>query len=883
MRGADAVVKTLVAHGTRLVIGYVGHSVQEIGDALLDEPSIRTFHPRTEMGGGYIVNGYNKVKGRAEAVAVWHTVGSYVATVTLYDALCDRVPSVTIGANVPTRLKDRDAMQEMRNVEVFRSITKYCTRVERPDKIPDALHRAFQMAETGRRGPAFVDLPFDLAVDQADITLPDPWSPPAYRPAADQDSVAEACRLLLAAKRPVLVAGGGCADAADEVRELAELLQMPVATSSVSKGLLPEDHPLSVGVAGAVGWPVANDCVARADVVLAAGYRFGDWGYAQGYIADMPGRLIHIDLDPAELDRFYYAAVPILADARRALRQIIDTLKAQLGTPRRAGLNGEWVQARAEWLKQMAARESVDSTPASPWRVMRELRRALKPDAYVVTDVGNNAAWVIQGFQALAPNRLLMPNGLGALGTAFPLALGAKLADPAADVLCVTGDGGFHYTLTELATAVQQDIPVVVVVLNDGFLGANRGIAEHIFGGRYQWVAINDPDFVALARAFGADGERVQEPGAIADAVRRGLKARIPYVVDLAIDPTIPYPQTGHGAVRWAPVLWPKDPTGSKDPGDLSRRREPVPALTGRASAGDRARALLQGAIDLHMHTAPDVFPRSVTDVEAAEQAKAAGMAAIVIKNHGESTATRATLASALAGFPVFGGIALNHPVGGLNPEAVRETFRAGGVEIWMPTVHAAHHLKSPDAVVLFASQADPGVRGISILEGAEIKPEVSAIVELIAAHDGILSTGHVSPEEAITLVRAARDRGVERILVTHPHAVFLGYTLDELRTLVRLGAVLELHYAFTTRAVTQPNTIADLAGLIQAVGPDHCVLATDGGQAFNPPPVEMLRRFVEGLLREDIPETALDVMVRANPSRILDRALRRRHEPALV
>ena len=284
-----------------------------------------------------------------------------------------------------------------------------------------------------------------------------------------------------------------------------------------------------------------------------------------------------------------------------------------------------------------------------------------------------------------------------------------------------------------------------------------------------------------------------------------------------------------------------------------------------------RSKALLKGAVDTHIHTAPDIYPRSVTVIEAAKNAKSAGMRAILVKSHCTDTSDRAELASRLTEFPVYGGVTLNYPVGGLNIHAVRESIRQGGKQIWMPSTSARSFMEEAESVPVLAKTLPLGVKGITILqENGRLLPEINPFLALIAESDIALASSHVSPGEAMVLVKAAREAGVKRITITHPHASFLAYTKDQMIELGRLGAKLEFHFAFTTQAVRDPLRVADLATAIRVLGPKHCILATDGGQAINPLPHEMLRLFIAGMLEEGFSDDEIQIMTIGNPSWIL-------------
>jgi Family of unknown function (DUF6282) len=284
------------------------------------------------------------------------------------------------------------------------------------------------------------------------------------------------------------------------------------------------------------------------------------------------------------------------------------------------------------------------------------------------------------------------------------------------------------------------------------------------------------------------------------------------------------------------------------------------------------ARSLLRGAVDLHIHTAPDIFPRSVDAIEAADEAKAAGMAAIAVKSHSTDTSARAETASRRTGFPVVGGVALNYPVGGLNPHAVQESARQGGRIVWLPTLAARHFLAHADNVPVLRDKSPLDSEGIVVTtEDGGLEPEVEEVLQLVRQHDMVLCSGHVSPAEALAVFRRAREIGIDRLVVTHPHAAFVGASAEDMAELAALGAMNEMHYAFVTPIIDPPQTMGHLADLIRAVGVASCYLATDGGQAINPHPVEALRLFVEGMLAEGFTADEVRYMTAEAPRRLLD------------
>jgi acetolactate synthase-1/2/3 large subunit len=578
MRGAEGVVRTLEQYETELIVGYIGHSTHELADAINHDSSLKAICPVTELAGPHIINAYNFLKNGPAAVGLWHTCGSLLVTGGVYEGMVSRIPSVHIGLNVDGSFKDREGIQEMPNEEIFRPLTRRTLRVERPDKAPEAIHRAFQAATGCPGGPTFVDIPFDVMIDEAEMTIPTGWRDPAGRTAADPEAIIRAAELLVGAERPVMLIGGGAASSgADaEVRELAEMLGVPVTTTYTAEGILSEEHPLSMGSSGTLGWPCANLVTEAADVVLAVGTRIADWGYAQAYAGKIPGKLIHIDTDPAQLGAFYIPEVAMVADAKTALGQLIGAVRGTAGFEEEPFENRDHYaaarDAKEHWMEEMRARTTSDEFPLSPWRLMSDVQAQLGEDDILVTDTGNNTGWVYQGTVTKKPHRVLTSFGAGVLGAAFPMGIGAKLAEPDTNVVVAMGDGGFQYGTNEIATALRHNLPITVVVFDDNYYGANLGFMNYLYG-RTSWVELNNPDFVALAKAYGGDGERIESADQIGDAVARGVESGTVYVIDAPISTEFGYPSTGVGpTVRWEPRRWPADVVGTQQPTQFSSR-----------------------------------------------------------------------------------------------------------------------------------------------------------------------------------------------------------------------------------------------------------------------------------------------------------------------
>ncbi len=286
-----------------------------------------------------------------------------------------------------------------------------------------------------------------------------------------------------------------------------------------------------------------------------------------------------------------------------------------------------------------------------------------------------------------------------------------------------------------------------------------------------------------------------------------------------------------------------------------------------------KAEKLMDGAVDMHIHTSPDLFPRLASDIEVAREAMEAGMGGIVIKNHFTTTADRAQIARDTTGFPVYGGLVLNNPVGGLNPDAVEISLQFGAKIIWMPTIYAEIQLKGKPHVPMFDHVIKPGMSGISLLDSQQdIKKEIRAIIELIIQYNAVLATGHISKLEAALLAEQAAKMGYKKIMLTHPLSPMLGYSIKEIKELIDKGVnFVELNILDTTKVVNNPISIKTIVQAVKSIGPQNAVMATDGGQPINPSPVKMLKQYINVMLDHGIPEQSIKTMVRDNPEILLD------------
>lgn len=541
-RGADFIVDALEEYGTEQVFGFIGHSSHIVANALSKSDLGQTVvNPATELGGAWMINGYNYVRDRVGAVGTWHTVGNHLIHAALMEGRSGRIPSVHIGFNADGRLTGRREACQQVPWQMFDKLTVSNQRVERIDHIGEAIHEAFRVAEGHPAGPSYVDIPFDLTADQIEekgMIPPAPKKASTVVRASNEDVKATAAKLL-AAKNPIILAGGGVArsNGGDALVKVAEMAGVPVVTTTPGQGVISDDHPLAMGSTGFCGWKSANDALSAADFVLVLGSRLSDWGVSQGYIFKMP-EFVHVDTDPGTLGSFYFPVLSVVADAKTFLEQLAEVIPSTPGfkvTPIQDRENvrqaTEFRKAWDGWVDEQANKEGM---PASMYRVMAEVRKVQRPEDIIVSDIGNHSTPVFVGTHLHKPRRLISSMGEGVLGCGFPMALGAQLAEPNSRVFLGTGDGAFFYHFNEFRVAVQHNLPVIVLLFTNEAYGANFTLMGYQFG-QENWTQFNNPDWVAIAKAFGAGAELIQSPDNIGPALQRALDSGKPYLIQIPV------------------------------------------------------------------------------------------------------------------------------------------------------------------------------------------------------------------------------------------------------------------------------------------------------------------------------------------------------------
>jgi acetolactate synthase-1/2/3 large subunit len=562
---ARQLVRYLEARGIEHVFGLCGHTNIAVL-AEMPKSRVRFVGVRHEQIAAHMADGYARAKKQTAVVLSHLGPGLTNAATGVANASLDSVPMVVIAGDVPTHYHGKHPHQEVNlhadasQFEIYRPFVKRAWRVDRPDLFPEILEKAFALAESGRPGPVLVDVPMDVFSMEVDVALFERAlanTKTLRKPALDGDTAAEIVRRLIAASRPLLYVGGGVilADAAGELRQLVDHLQIPVAHTLMGKGALPDDHPFVLGMTGFWGTRFINEQCRSADWILGLGTRFSEAdcsSWEPEYTFNFPPtRLMHIDIDPAEIGRNFPVEIGAVADLKQALTALNRVARELLPEGiRRAERQGEIAAARALFLAGNRAHAQSADYPMRPERILADVREALPRDAYITTDVGWNKNGVGQQFPVYEPGSILTPGGYATMGFGAPAALGAKLAHPERTVIALVGDGGFGQNPALLATAFEEDIAVVWVIMNNYAFGTIAGLEKAHFGTTYGTVFEKNgrpysPDYAAIAKAYGVEGVKIQAAGEFKPALERAIRSGRPCVIDVLMQ-NEPVPTAGH-------------------------------------------------------------------------------------------------------------------------------------------------------------------------------------------------------------------------------------------------------------------------------------------------------------------------------------------------
>ena len=543
LTGSEIFVESLKCEGVKTIFGIPGGVVLKLFDVLHQQNDVEVVLTRHEQGAVHMAEGYAKATGKAGVALVTSGPGMTNIVTGLADAMMDSVPLVAFTGQVPTSLIGNDAFQEADNIGISRPCTKHNVLVKDVKDLATVIKEAFYIANTGRPGPVLVDIPKDVTTESAEFHYPDKVSLRGYRPtvSGNRFQIKQAAGEILKAKRPVMYVGGGAvfSGAANEVRELADLTQIPVTMTVMGLGSFPGTHPLCMGMLGMHGTYCANMAMHEADLLIAVGARFDD--RVTGKLSEFSprARVIHIDIDPTSIKKNVHAHIPIVGDVKVVLKELVQVLSSMDGNP--ASVKAQ----RRPWLKQVnawsaqhpLAYQQEGKKETKPQYVIDKAYELTKHKAIVVTDVGQHQMWAAQYFKSGLQRTFLTSGGLGTMGFGFPAAIGAQKAYPNKTVLCVTSEGSFQMNLQELAVAAIHKLPVKIILLNNQFHGMVRQWQDLFYEGRYASSDLgNVPDFAKLADAYGILGLRSEGPADVEAVLKEGLKHKGPVMMDFVID-----------------------------------------------------------------------------------------------------------------------------------------------------------------------------------------------------------------------------------------------------------------------------------------------------------------------------------------------------------
>jgi acetolactate synthase-1/2/3 large subunit len=553
LTGGRAVAQLLREYGVEFVFGMPGGQTLQIYDGLYDlTPRTKHILAHDEKSAAFMADGYARFSFKPGVCDATVGPGTTNLVSGIAEAYGNSIPIVAITSDVQSKFAGRGVSQECDQVAVLMPFTKWSYRVDRVERIPEMVRKAFRIAVTGRPGPVHIDFPEDVLQSKLEssdnlalYSEPDCIVYPARRIAPDPSRVTEAVDLLLSSTRPVIVAGGGAmiSQSWNEVTELAELLGAPVATTITGKGSIPEAHPLSVGTIGRQGYRECADiAVEESDVLLAVGCKFAQVATDNWTLINPSTKLIHIDVDPTEIGRVYPVSVGIVSDAKLALRAIIEGLRSIISRKGALAENSEWIKrisgAKKEWRESISPLVSSDQVPIRPERLVKEIRDCLPEDGVFVSDTSFTGAFAASYFDVSKVGRTFyQQRGMAGIGGGLPAAIGAKCAVGERPVIGMGGDGSFAYHVSELETAKRHKLPLVYIVSNNSSLGWIRYLQERYYSRRVISTIFSDIDYAKVAEAYGCFGQTIERPSEIGEAIRKAIKADVPSVIDVKTDP----------------------------------------------------------------------------------------------------------------------------------------------------------------------------------------------------------------------------------------------------------------------------------------------------------------------------------------------------------
>ncbi len=567
MSGAQILLECLVRENVDCIFGYPGGVTLPLYDAFYDHP-IRHVLVRHEQNAAFAAEGYARSTGRVGVCCATSGPGATNLVTGLVDSMMDSIPVVALTGQVSTKLIGSDAFQEADTFGITRSCTKHNFLVKTIAELPQAIHEAFYIAASGRPGPVLVDVPKDVFQAQAHYAPVSAIHLPGYKVFTEGHTgqIRRAAHMMWEAKRPFVYAGGGiiAANASDELRELVETLNAPAVNTLMGLGALPAEHSHFVSMPGMHGSYAANMGMTHTDLLIALGVRFDD--RVTGRLAAFAphAKVIHVDIDPAEIGKNRTPDLPIVGDVKRVLQKLNKVLQeiAPEHRERNAGARDAWWHQIREWRAEHPLTPEVSTTEIKPQHVMREIDRLSGGRAIVTSDVGQHQMWAAQFIRFNEPRLWINSGGLGAMGFGLPAAIGAQFARPDKLVFSIVGDGGFQMSIPELATIANHGLPIKIVIVNNGYLGMVRQWQELFYNNRLCQVELNSfPDAKQLAGAYGFKGRTIERPEELASALQEAVDENGPYLLNVRVSPyENVYPMVPAGGAINEMVLGPPQP-----------------------------------------------------------------------------------------------------------------------------------------------------------------------------------------------------------------------------------------------------------------------------------------------------------------------------------
>ena len=533
LTGAQALIESLKKEAVDVIFGYPGGALLPIYDVLYETKEIKHILVRHEQGAAHAADGYARATGKVGVCMATSGPGATNLVTGIANAHMDSIPMVAITGQVGTALLGRDSFQEADITGITMPITKHNYLVKSTEDLPRVVKEAFHLARTGRPGPVLIDIPKDIQIKKIHYKYPEKADIPSYRPtyAGHPKQINLAAKAISAASKPLIYAGGGViiSGASKELHELSEKCHIPVTTTLMGKGAFPETHELSLHMLGMHGTAYANYAMQECDLLIAIGARFDD--RVTGRIEHFAphAKVIHIDIDPAEIGKNVPVHIPIVGDIKNVLKKILEKVHAgKKDTP--------WLKQIEEWKKKYPLTYKKGKG-LKPEYVVEQIYEVTKGNAIITTEVGQNQMWAAQYYRFTKPRTFITSGGLGTMGYGFPAAVGAQIGKPEATVIDIAGDGSIQMNIQELTTAVNYKLPIKICVLNNCYLGMVRQWQELLHGKRYsQTDLFNNPDLVKIAEAYGAKGIRVTKPEEVKKALEEALKIKDrPTLIDFAV------------------------------------------------------------------------------------------------------------------------------------------------------------------------------------------------------------------------------------------------------------------------------------------------------------------------------------------------------------